>query len=64
MGVGVKFGGRTSVDGEPRKKTIAVRESVKPWVEQARDLLDNPVTKDALIEHMDYLEQLAKQAND
>ena len=57
-----KTGGRTSVDGEPKSKKVAVRESVKPSIERFRDLLDNAEIAPTAIAMLDDLEEMAKKA--
>lgn len=62
MAKGIKYGGRESVNGEPKTKTIAVRESVKDDVERFRNLLDDPDIKDAAISFLNELESMSKQS--
>ena len=62
MAKGIKYGGRESVNGEPKTKTIAVRESVKPDVERFRNLLDDPDIKDVAISFLNELESMSKES--
>lgn len=62
MAKGIKYGGRESVNGEPKTKTIAVRESVKPDVERFRNLLDDPDMTEIAISFLNHLEGMSKES--
>lgn len=61
MAKGIKTGGRTSVDGEPKSDVIRVKPSKRQPVERFRDLLDNPDIRDIALHALNDLEAIANQ---
>lgn len=59
----VKYGGRVSVGGEARSKTLRVRDSVKEYVERFRDVLDNAEMVSDAVSMLEQLEKMAKESH-
>jgi hypothetical protein len=63
MAKGIKTGGRTSVDGEPKSDLVRVQPSKKATVQRFIALLDDSSVKDVAIHALDDLEAMARESS-